>query len=85
MDRMQFGGQSGNPLIQGMTPDFQSIPGRARDFQTENEGDYKLFERFLNGRGESKETMAGKVNPDNERSVRDTERKIPGFGSGFEY
>ncbi len=85
MNPMQFGGQSGNPLIQGMTPDFQSVPGRARDFETENKGDYKLFEQFLNGRGESKDTMAGKVNTDNERSVRDTERKIHGFGTGFEY
>ena len=85
MDRMQFGGQSGNPRIQPMSPDFQSVPGRVQDFETEQKGDYKLFEQFLNGRGQSKNTMAGKVNPDNERSVRDTERKIPGFGTGFEY
>ena len=76
---MDFGGQSGNPLIQPMTPNYQSIPGRAMDAKTEQEGDYKLFEQFLNGRGMSKETMPGKVNPDNERSVRNTERSIPGF------
>ena len=82
---MQFGGQSGNPLIQPMTPDVQSIPGRMADAATEQKGDYKLFEQFLNGRALQKDTMAGRVNPDNERSVRDTERSIPGFGTGFEY
>jgi hypothetical protein len=85
MDRMQFGGQSGNPLIQGMTPDYQSVPGRARDFATEQEGDYKLFEQFLNGRGADDQKFPGKTNAMNEKSVRDTERKIPGFGTGFEY
>ena len=85
MNPMQFGGQSGNPGIQAMSPDYQSIPGRMRDAETEQKGDYKLFEQFLNDRAQNKKTMAGRVNPDNERSVRDTERGIPGFGTGFEY
>ena len=85
MNRMQFGGQSDNPLIQAMTPDVQSIPGRMRDAETEQRGDYKLFEQFLNGRGADDQRFPGKTNAMNEKSVRDTERKIPGFGTGFEY